>query len=142
MKLAPIVAPSPYALNDFEEIDMKENPEKMVPGYGYFWEGSLARVDRKSENGWFDLRVTLTDQAGNSQSQVISPAFHVDNMTGVAAPSIAKAQLSVMGHRIVASDGAEVEVYTLSGMRVANRDIAPGLYIARSGATSAKMSVR
>ena len=41
-----------------------------------------------SENGWYDLRFTLTDKAGNEMVQRISPAFRIDANVGVTSPSI------------------------------------------------------
>ncbi len=70
---------------DFTEISLTEDPSKFVmPGFGAYWEASLADFDGHSDNGWFDLRVTLTDADGNTQSQVISPAVYLgSNATGI-----------------------------------------------------------
>lgn len=65
------------------DLTAKEIPEKyFMPGFGYFYETSLAQLNEVET--WYDLRVVLTDAAGNSQTQTISPAFFLkaDN-TGI-----------------------------------------------------------
>ena len=51
-----------------------------MPGLGQFYKGSLAAVSGQAYEGWFDLKVQVTDAAGNWQEQVISPAFRIDNL--------------------------------------------------------------
>ena len=72
---------------------------------GWFYTGSLASVTGQGQDGWFDLKIKLTDAAGNWQEQVISPAFRIDDL---AYSSVAT----------VGSDNAhEVARYTLDGRR-------------------------
>ena len=80
---------APYGTGSFTKIDVEEIPENYyMPGFGYFYRGSLANVTEPSENGWYDLRFTLTDKAGNEMVQRISPAFRIDANVGVTSPSI------------------------------------------------------
>lgn len=75
---------APYGTNTWNEIAVKEVPELYTaPAFGYFYRGSLSSVKGGSRNGWFDLRLTLTDLAGNMQEQTISPAFKVDALTAI-----------------------------------------------------------
>ena len=80
---------APYGTGSFTKLDVDEIPENYyMPGFGYFYRGSLANVTEPSENGWYDLRFTLTDKAGNEMVQRISPAFRIDANVGVTSPSI------------------------------------------------------
>ncbi len=58
-----------------------------MPGFGYFYRGSLKDVTGDGEKGWFDLKIKLTDLSGNWQEQVISPAFRIGDgsLTGIEA---------------------------------------------------------
>lgn len=101
------VSYSPYQANTWSELAVEEVPENFCsPGYGYFYRGSLAEVTGEALKGWFDLKVKLTDAAGNWQEQVISPAFRIDDL---AYTSVAT----------VGSDNAhEVARYSIDGKRV------------------------
>ena len=77
-----------------------------MPEMGNFFHGSLEGVTGQAYEGWFDLKVKVTDAAGNLQEQVISPAFRIDNL--------AYSNVATVG-----SDNArEVARYNLAGQRV------------------------
>lgn len=134
---------APYGSDEFAELSVSEVPEKFfMPGYGYCYEGSLASVDRKSENGWFDLRISLTDENGNYQTQVISPAFRIDSLSGIDAVNAIREDLQIVDGQVMSSSGNVVNVYNIDGREVRNDNLAPGVYVARSGATSMKIVVR
>lgn len=100
------VSYSPYGEDNWNELPVEEVPENYWPVMGWFYTGSLAVVTGEALNGWFDLKVKLTDAAGNWQEQVISPAFRIDNL---AYSSVAT----------VSSENArEVARYNLAGQRV------------------------
>lgn len=101
------VSYSPYQEDTWSELAVEEVPENFCsPGYGYFYRGSLAGVTGEALNGWFDLKVKLTDAAGNWQEQVISPAFRIDDL---AYSNVAN----------IGSDNArEVARYSIDGKRV------------------------
>ena len=65
--------------------------------------------------GWYDLRITLTDAAGNLQQQLISPAFQVRDMASMES---------------IDSDSAAkvIAVYNIQGIRV-ERPAAGNIYI-------------
>ena len=80
---------APYGTGSFTRLEVEEIPENYyMPGFGYFYRGSLANVSEPSENGWYDLRFTLTDKAGNEMVQRISPLFRIDANVGVTSPSV------------------------------------------------------
>jgi len=128
---------APFGTEDFEELEAVEAPELFfMPGYGYCMRAPLEGVSRASDNKWYAIRVTLTDEAGNSNVQTITPAFRVENpSSGVAGTMQADADCyevySVDGYRIGCFAGRE-------GLRT----LTPGLYIVRHGTSSERHLVR
>lgn len=134
-----------YSPNNAEEwitLDVEEIPELFYwPGYGYFWRGNLSQVEATSENGWFDLRVSMIDEAGNSQVQSFGPAFYIaDKATGVTAAKSDNLKVWLDGNRIRTS-GADNVILTLYGadgriMSVGNDlgEIPSGLWIVKAEA--------
>lgn len=113
---------APYGTSNYTELEgVTEIPELYtMPGFGYFYRASLAEVKGLSQNGWFNLRFTLTDESGNSQQQVISPAFKITDLTGIATVSADGISVYAQNRQIVVAGASEpaVEVYTLSGRKV------------------------
>lgn len=135
---------SPYGKNSFRTLRMKEIPEKFfMPGYGAYWEAEMSDMDLEtSDNGWYDLKIELRDESGNIQTQILSPAFHVENFTDIDAVSTAPTDFNAANGCIYASTGNLAEVYTVQGLHIANRNLAPGIYIAKQGNSIAKVLVR
>ena len=104
------VSYSPYNKEEWSELAVEEIPENFfMPGFGYFYRGSLKDVTGAGEKGWFDLKIKLTDVAGNWQEQVISPAFRIDDKvdTGIGNNN----QYTITNKQ---------EVYDLMGRKVGN----------------------
>ena len=101
------VSYSPYSADQWLPLEVNEVPsEFFMPGFGYFYRGSLQSVTSSSATGWFDLMVKLTDASGNWQEQVISPAFRI----GTGSPT---------GIEVVTScDATEVARYTIDGRAI------------------------
>lgn len=57
---------------------------------GYLYTAGLGEVNVASANHWYDLRITLVDENGNCQQQVISPAFRLENITTTEIQEIAE----------------------------------------------------
>ncbi len=113
---------APYGTGSFTKLDVEEIPENYyMPGFGYFYRGSLANVTEPSENGWYDLRFTLTDKAGNEMVQRISPAFRIDANVGVTSPSIDGDRVwTANGIVTAAGEGITgMELYTPDGKLIA-----------------------
>ena len=122
---------APTGSSEFTEIEVFENADMFfMPGYGYCYDGSLAGIDRGSANGWMDLRITLTDDSGNVQTQTLSPAFRVDSLAGI------EDVLPDSTDRI-----GNTELYDLQGRKVGSNPI-PGIYIRRSPNRTDKVIVR
>lgn len=107
----------------WRELAVAEVPELFFsPGYGSFYRGSLKGIINNSPTNWYDLRVTVTDKSGNSQTQTLSPAFRIDERLaldnlmddGKVTVSIENSQLTVSG----ATGNAIVEIYDLAGRNV------------------------
>lgn len=122
---------APTGSSEFTEIEVSENADMFfMPGYGYCYDGSLAGIDRGSANGWMDLRITLTDDSGNVQTQTLSPAFRVDSLAGI------EEVLPDSTDRI-----GNTELYDLQGRKVGSNPT-PGIYIRRSANRTDKVIVR
>jgi len=76
---------APYDTEDWEEIALTEYPEYLQPvAFGDYYEASLADVNHtEGTTAWYDVRIVCTDAAGNSQTQVLSPAFKIDDSVGI-----------------------------------------------------------
>lgn len=102
------VSYAPYGTDEWQPLEGIEHQEEYddIPGMGFFYSGSLASVDRESENGWFDLKFRLVDEAGNWQEQTLSPAFRIDALEQSAVSEVC--------------DGSAHEVarYSIDGKRV------------------------
>ena len=95
---------SPYDADEWNLLEVNEVPSEFyMPGFGYFYRGSLQNVTGNSETGWYDLKVKLTDLSGNWQEQVISPAFRIGNgsLSSIDA--------------VKTGDATEVARYTIDG---------------------------
>lgn len=64
---------------EWTELALTERPEYFfMPGFGDYYEASLESIQQQgNENIWYDVKIVCTDAAGNSQVQVVSPAFYI-----------------------------------------------------------------
>ena len=100
------VSYSPYGEDNWNELAVEEVPENYWPVMGWFYTGSLAGVTGEALNGWFDLKIRLTDAAGNWQEQVLSPAFRIDDLAYSSVANVGK------------DNAREVARYSIDGQRV------------------------
>lgn len=101
---------APYDKDVWVEMEIEEIPENYnEKGWGYFYRGSLKDVEGAGEKGWFDLRFTMVDAAGNTHVQTVSPAFRIDDKvdTGIGDNN----QYTITNKQ---------EVYDLMGRKVGN----------------------
>lgn len=91
----------------------------------------VAMLNRGVDNGVFDRNIVNAAQADFATTGIVRPAADAS-----------EALLTVVGGSVVSSDGQAVEVYDLSGRRVANASLPAGLYIARTAARAAKVAVK
>ncbi len=132
---------APHGSGEFTELTVVERPEDFfMPGFGFQYEVALDQVARKAYGGWFDLRVSLADAAGNSQSQLMSPAFKLEDQSGVESVRDMVEAVRVEGRDIIAPEGAAI--YGTDGLRTDGKGVQPGIYIVRHGDRALKIRVR
>ncbi len=86
---------SVHGENEWKSLEITDNPEYfMLPGFGNYYEASLAEVNVPQENSWFDVKLVSTNASGNSQEQIISPAFKIEQKS-LATANAAIPTLSV-----------------------------------------------
>ena len=105
------------------------------PSFGTLYEGRLEGVS----DGWHDLRVSLQDAAGNTSVQTLSRAFCVGGNDGVDT-TLDDMEIDVSGRRIIAPEGAEV--YNISGIRAAEGELTPGVYMVKYNNQTVKVIVK
>lgn len=142
---------APYGSDSFYELEVEEIPENYyMPGFGYFYRGSLGQISVPSDNGWYDLRFTLVDEAGNSMEQHISPAFKIDDLTSVksaiSGDSVAfRAEDGFV--KAIGQDIVSIELYSTDGRKIASAcgsqvtARANGIVIVRATDASGKTSI-
>ena len=102
-----IVEYAPNGTDYFQTIVMTKDDSKFyMPGYGAYYSTDLAAFTEPSVNGWYDLRITLKDEAGNYQVQTFGPAVRIGN----GAPT----GIDVVKN----SDATEVARYTIEGRAI------------------------
>ena len=121
---------SPYGEENWKELPIEEVPELYQDGWGNFYRASLANVNGKATQGWFDLRFKLKNEAGNWQEQVVSPAFRIDDQVMSAVEDVD-----------IATDATVVARYSVDGRAISAPQ--PGLNIVKmSNGTSKKIWVK
>lgn len=132
---------SPQGSDSWIEIPVAEIPEMFfMPGYGYFYRGSLAGIDDKETDQWYDLRITLTDRTGNCQTQTISPAFNIKSDSGVSGSDGSESIVLINKGGILEIEGCEcpeVRVFDMtgylivagSGGKIDVSSVYPGVYM-------------
>lgn len=123
-----VVEYAPYGTGDWEELPYAIYEEKHKDCWGSFYSTPLAHVNRQSETGWFDLRLSLTDEAGNSNVQEISPAFRI-------------ASLATSGVKAINTDSSEAIYYTIDGRR-AYGTLTPGIYVKITDGKAQKVTIK
>lgn len=132
---------APYGTGWYEPLTIAEAPAMpTINSLGRVYTANLGEIARSSETGWFDLRVTVTDEAGNYQRQEISPALRIDELTGIAAVSGEREDIRVEGRDIVAPEDARV--YTTAGIETRRTSLMPGVYIVGTPRSSRRVIIR
>ena len=137
------VSYAPYGTTDSKELAV-EKVESLyfMPGFGHFFRGKLDAVPASATKQWYDLEVVLTDATGNSQKQLISPAFCIlGDDSGVETAKQARAEVAVENGTIVAQGMPEAQLQVLAtdgrlvatGMSgtIATAELGHGVYVVR-----------
>lgn len=124
------VETAPHGSDKFTELKTEQIADYFqMPVWGYFRRGVIDKNIGYSRSGWFDVRFTLKDKAGNTQIQTVSPAFHASFAT------------NGLEETIVGNDAEITDIYDITGMRHA--DLVKGINIVKySDGTTKKVFVR
>lgn len=80
---------APYNKDEWTPLLIEEcTGGEGIFGWGYVYRASLKDVQGEAEKGWFDVRFTMNDEAGNTHVQTVSPAFRIDNMAATGVESV------------------------------------------------------
>lgn len=132
---------APHGSDSFSELPASEMTERFwMPGWGHYYRASLATADRKSPDGWFDVRLTLSDEAGNTHRQTFSPAFFVKTLSGVVDVEVAEGVSLTREGSMLIVDGMNnpaIRIMDLtgcvvgaaSGRRIDVSGVRPGMYV-------------
>lgn len=124
---------------DWHEISLdKDNENSRQWGFGEIFNGSFETIDIKSKNGWYDVRISLKDEAGNAQVQTLSPAFKIENMS-LGKIDLSNAEINKdMKYQIWSLDGVMMK----SGLGdIDFSGLGKGIYIIRQGSNVTKSRV-
>lgn len=136
----PTVEYAPLHSNEWSSIEVCEDKDKFfMPCYGAYFYGNLKNVNRPSASGWFDLRISLTDNAGNTQTSIISPAFKIDSLSNIDSIKEDDKTIFISGDfaYISGGDEAHFSVFSMDGVLLLSgkgntidlRDLQPGIYV-------------
>lgn len=142
------VAYAPYATDKYTDLPLSlvrgATSSQNMAVYG----ATLPAISEKSSNGWYDVKISLSDNEGNTSKQTISPAFYIEGNAGIS--DIAASQEQALSYRdgmLFVADGAKVEIYGLDGRKVMEaaspvvtlEALPSGLYIARTASDTLKI---
>lgn len=119
------VSYAPTGTSSWTALQVTEDASKFrYPAFGYYYKGAVKGIS----TGWYDLKVKLTDEAGNWQEQTLKRAFNIYQSTSVNDVK-------------PASECIVVARYAIDGRRLTQAE--PGINIVRySDGTAAKVLVR
>ena len=118
---------APKGTDGFLPLPFEETGAPVLPGYGNRFIARLDGVTGAAADGWYDLRISIADSHGGTQTQTISPAFRIASHGAVEGIGI--------GDRDTAIDPADPAnvIFRPDGTRAADTS-QPGIYIVRTPA--------
>ena len=121
---------APTGTDDYTEIELTQLTNYVDDTI--FKANFYSPISFESGDGWYDLRITVTDNAGNSQTQKISKAFNITESTAINEITISDEPSDYDGPCVY---------YDLMGRQVANPS-STGIYIEKRGKTVRKILVK
>lgn len=116
---------APTGTTDYVALTpVADESKDFAPGYGSYY--SVDMSDVTVENGWIDVRITVTAESGAEQVQTITPAMCLDS------------KLSGINVVVEGNFNATAEYYNLQGIRI-NQPNAGQLVIRRQGNKTTKL---
>lgn len=131
---------APHGTDIFTELNVEAIGQPSTI-FGQNYKASLAQVNAENAD-WFDIKITLADDADNTQEQIMSPAFHISGTASLNSVSKnSSVDFSVVGRTIVTSSD-NVRVYNVNGSVINSYNLQPGIYIVRSDNNVSKVVIR
>lgn len=139
---------APYFVWNAENVEWKEIEVEEIPeysnqgGYGRVMKGSLAGITESAYEGWFNLRIVVTNELGYINRQTFGPAFQIKSLSGVEGVEISERALVADGKKayicgnpearfsIFSSDGKLVK--SVYGSEIIYEELTGGTYIIRA----------
>ncbi len=116
---------APTGTSDFAALNpVADESKDFAPGFGSYY--SVDMSDVTVEDGWIDVRITVTAESGAEQVQTLTPAMYINpEVTGI-------------NDIIDDNAGAPAEYYNLQGIRI-NQPKAGQLVIRRQAGKTTKL---
>ena len=102
---------APNGQNSFSEVKTEMTAPTRSSSIWAVYTGKISGLDKE---GWYDMRVTLTDYDGNQSVQTVSPAFVVSKDAGVTAVGDEKNSAVYADGMLYVSEGHAV-IYSIDG---------------------------
>lgn len=76
---------SPHGEKEWHPLEVINYPDKFyMPGLGHYFEASLdGTQDYCDLDGWCDLKVSMNNEYGDCNTQILSPGFHIGDLSAV-----------------------------------------------------------
>lgn len=124
---------APTGSDQFSQLEVSKDAEPVLPGYGNLFTADLSSIEAAPEDRWYDLRITIRDESGSEQTQLISPAFFIEATDGIEA---------VESENMIDLNSADTQIFSIDGRRVDSLDSTNGLYIVRASGKTRKIIIR
>lgn len=128
---------APHTEGTFIPLPIEELSEYFTfYGFGALYHAELQSISVESPTGWYDLRIYLEDECGNSHEQTIEGAFCIETLSS-GVNSL---------HNIDSEDS--LRIFTLDGREISNSchihhltDLPTGLYIFKTANHAEKVMI-
>ncbi|MBD5301734.1 MAG: hypothetical protein HDS16_01850 [Bacteroides sp.] len=124
---------APRGTDNFASLEVTKESEIILPGYGNLFSADLSSVTSESADGWYDLRISIHDGAGSTQTQHLSPAFRIGEPDAIHGINADRSDIDLTS--------PDTEIYTPDGRRVNPSAVTKGLYILRTPSRTAKIII-
>lgn len=135
-----VIEVSPYHLDFWESLTPQLSELEAPIYYAPAYEIALGSLTSESESGWYDLRISMTDESGNYMIQTISPAFKVESLSSSVERVDAMSDIQIEGRNIKLPENARI--FSINGIPVSGHDLQPGLYLVTLAGTTKKVIIK
>lgn len=107
---------APHGSDTFTKLTELNKSDETYLGFGQYWKVPLAQIGQLN-GGWYDVRLNVTDDAGNYQTHIMSPAFYIGEDSGVPTIEDGNANVSITNNalNIFGMDEPQVNIFDISG---------------------------